>query len=90
MQIWEANFSITFIGDTIHPMPPAGGSGANTALRDAANLLEVISQGVTKVRIEAHEKALRLYGSEAIARGWHGGKALFNLPPYEECKRTEL
>ncbi|KAI8598025.1 hypothetical protein EDD21DRAFT_383792 [Dissophora ornata] len=90
MQSWEADSAITFIGDSIHPMPPAGGSGANTALRDAANLLEAIKQGVTKVQIEAYETALRAYGSEAIAGSWHGGKSLLNLPPYEDCRSIEI
>ncbi|ORX96482.1 FAD/NAD(P)-binding domain-containing protein [Basidiobolus meristosporus CBS 931.73] len=87
MQNWETLSAITFLGDSIHPMPPAGGSGANTALRDSANLLEAIKQGATKAQIEEYENALRAYAGEAIAGSWHGGKSLFNLPSYEDCKR---
>ncbi|KAG0005227.1 hypothetical protein BGZ80_010023 [Entomortierella chlamydospora] len=86
MQVWEATPTVTFLGDAIHPMPPAGGSGANTALRDAANLLEAIKDGVTKSRIEEYERTMREYGGEAIAGSWSGGKSLLNMPSYEECE----
>ncbi|KAF9206707.1 hypothetical protein BGZ49_001973 [Haplosporangium sp. Z 27] len=90
MQVWEASSTVTFLGDAIHPMPPTGGSGANTALRDAANLLEAIQRGITKSNIEEYEKKMREYGGEVIALSWNGGKMLFNLPSYEECKAIKL
>ncbi|EGG14676.1 hypothetical protein DFA_10934 [Cavenderia fasciculata] len=82
MKEWEPSSHVTFLGDAIHPMPPAGGSGANCALRDAANLFDVITQGITKERVQDYESKMRVYGGEAIVGSFNGGKMLFNLPPY--------
>ncbi|KAF9431803.1 hypothetical protein BGZ76_011677 [Entomortierella beljakovae] len=90
MKVWESSPTITFLGDAIHPMPPAGGSGANTALRDAANLFDAIKDGVTEAKISEYETVMREYGGEAITGSWGGGKALCNMPSYTDCKIIDL
>ncbi|KAG0051467.1 hypothetical protein BGZ83_003752 [Gryganskiella cystojenkinii] len=87
MKAWETNAKVTFLGDAIHPMPPTGGSGANTAIRDAALLCDAIQKGITKEHIAEYEAEMRVYASEAISGSWSGGKSLFNLPSYEDCKK---
>jgi 2-polyprenyl-6-methoxyphenol hydroxylase-like FAD-dependent oxidoreductase len=86
---WKSIPTITLMGDAIHPMPPTGGSGANTALRDAVYLYEMIQKGVTKDTIEQYESKMREYGSEMIAMSWQGGKHLLNIPSYEDCQPIE-
>lgn len=62
---------ITLLGDAIHSMPPAGGNGANTALRDAHLLsLQLISaarSGLPLLRaIAGYEAEMRGYGFAAV------------------------
>lgn len=87
MKSWEPSSVVTFLGDAIHPMPPTGGAGANTALRDAANLLKAIKKGISKESIGEYESELRVYAGEAIEGSFQGGKSLFNLPAYDDCKK---
>jgi len=70
---WKNDARVTVIGDAVHAMTPAGGNGANTAVRDSALLGRLLKEawdrgdgdgweGVT----EAYEKEMRLYASEAV------------------------
>jgi 2-polyprenyl-6-methoxyphenol hydroxylase-like FAD-dependent oxidoreductase len=67
---WEPS-TVTLLGDAIHTMPPAGGNGANTALRDARLLaleLSAAARGERSVQaaIGRYESELRVYGFEAV------------------------
>ncbi|KAK5658666.1 hypothetical protein OQA88_2062 [Cercophora sp. LCS_1] len=65
---WPNEPRVTVIGDAVHSMTPAGGIGANTAVRDSALLGRLLREaggykpGVTA----AYEKEMRVYGSEAV------------------------
>ncbi|KAL1796770.1 hypothetical protein ACET3X_005310 [Alternaria dauci] len=70
---WPNDPRVTLVGDAVHAMTPAGGNGANTAVRDAALLGRLIAEawergdgdewtGVTEV----YEKKMRIYASEAV------------------------
>jgi 2-polyprenyl-6-methoxyphenol hydroxylase-like FAD-dependent oxidoreductase len=65
---WPNQPRVTVIGDAAHSMTPAGGIGANTAVRDSALLGRLLSEaggykdGVTA----AYEKEMRVYASEAV------------------------
>jgi 2-polyprenyl-6-methoxyphenol hydroxylase-like FAD-dependent oxidoreductase len=68
---WPAG-RVTLIGDAIHAMSPAGGSGANTALTDAAVLraeLVAAARGQRPVlaAIAGYEERMRDYGFAAVA-----------------------
>ncbi len=59
---------VTLLGDAIHAMSPARGSGANTALLDAANLYAALTDGDTDVvtAIGRYELRMRDYGFAAV------------------------
>jgi 2-polyprenyl-6-methoxyphenol hydroxylase-like FAD-dependent oxidoreductase len=69
---WQPS-RVTVLGDAIHAMSPAGGSGANTALRDAAQLCRALTTaadgdggGITTA-IGQYEHQMRDYGYAAVA-----------------------
>jgi salicylate hydroxylase len=58
---------ITFLGDAIHAMSPAGGEGANTAFADAASLVSCLkAQGFDG--LVAYENDLRQRAHAALER----------------------
>ncbi|GIH10403.1 monooxygenase [Rhizocola hellebori] len=62
---------VTMLGDAVHGMPPAGGNGANTALRDAALLTRQLSRAARGdlpllQAIGQYEADMREYGFEAV------------------------
>jgi 2-polyprenyl-6-methoxyphenol hydroxylase-like FAD-dependent oxidoreductase len=69
---WKNEPRVTVIGDAVHSMTPAGGIGANTAVRDSALLGRLLAEaggykdGVTA----AYEKEMRVYASEAVGTSY--------------------
>jgi 2-polyprenyl-6-methoxyphenol hydroxylase-like FAD-dependent oxidoreductase len=62
---------VTVLGDAVHGMPPAGGNGANTALRDAALLTRRLSRAARGElplldAIGGYEAEMREYGFQAV------------------------
>jgi len=83
---WQNDSRVTLIGDAVHAMTPAGGNGANTAVRDSALLGRLLAEawergdgdhwaGVT----EAYEKEMRVYGSEAVKASYGQAKGQFGV-----------
>ncbi|HEU5331188.1 MAG TPA: FAD-dependent monooxygenase [Actinocrinis sp.] len=67
---WEPS-RVTLLGDAIHAMSPARGSGANTALRDAGVLCRALTQAVASGdsvthAVGAYEAQMRDYGFAAV------------------------
>jgi 2-polyprenyl-6-methoxyphenol hydroxylase-like FAD-dependent oxidoreductase len=56
---------VTLLGDAIHAMSPARGSGANTALLDAGKLAAALS-GAGVAGVGAYEEEMRDYGFAAV------------------------
>ena len=69
---WRNEPRVTAVGDAVHSMTPAGGIGANTAVRDSALLGRLLADaggcedGVTA----AYEKEMRVYASEAVGSSY--------------------
>ena len=71
VQSWSAD-RVVGLGDAIHTMPPSGGVGANTALRDAAALvngLTAVARGTAMLgsMIRDYQQNMVEYASEALA-----------------------
>jgi 2-polyprenyl-6-methoxyphenol hydroxylase-like FAD-dependent oxidoreductase len=67
---WQPS-RVTVLGDAIHAMSPAAGSGANTALRDAAQLCRALTTTADgddiTTAIGQYEHQMRDYGYAAVA-----------------------
>jgi 2-polyprenyl-6-methoxyphenol hydroxylase-like FAD-dependent oxidoreductase len=65
---WPNQPRVTVIGDAAHSMTPAGGIGANTAVRDSALLGKLLAEagGFSDGVTAAYEKEMRVYASEAV------------------------
>ncbi len=76
---------VTLLGDAIHATTPVGGTGANTALRDAALLTEHLTEvhrgGADLLRsVAAYEERMRQYGFSAALRSLRGAERIFRAP----------
>lgn len=64
---------ITFLGDAVHAMSPAGGEGANTAMADAASLVSAFAQnGINGVA--TYENEMRQRARMALERSRNYGR----------------
>ena len=83
---WPNDPRVTLVGDAVHAMTPAGGNGANTAVRDSALLGRLIAEawergdgegwpGVTK----AYEDEMRVYASAAVKESYGQATGQFGV-----------
>jgi len=73
---------VTLLGDAVHAMSPAGGVGANTALKDALALSDALSSAATAQEklvqiIAGYERVMRDWASKAVAASNRGAAKLF-------------
>ena len=81
---WSAG-PVTLLGDAIHAMSPAGGVGANTALRDAAALAAAMVNGAgQREAVAGYEAAMRVWARTAIQASNEGARRLFEANPINE------
>ncbi|KAM7202612.1 FAD/NAD(P)-binding domain containing protein [Naviculisporaceae sp. PSN 640] len=87
---WENEPRVTVIGDAVHSMTPAGGLGANTAVRDSALLGRLLKEagGFREGLTKEYEKEMRVYGSEAVKQSYEAAKGGFGVDIDEETSLT--
>ncbi|MGW4766960.1 FAD-dependent oxidoreductase [Nocardia sp. NPDC004278] len=77
--------SVTLLGDAIHAMSPAAGSGACTALRDAARLTAALTDAAADddpiTALRAYETAMIDYGFAAVRAGAINGQRHLGQDP---------
>lgn len=85
---WRNEPRVTVIGDAAHSMTPAGGIGANTAVRDSALLgkLLVEAGGFENSVTATYEREMRVYASEAVKASYGLAKAQFRVSIDENSK----
>ena len=87
---WSNDPRVTVIGDAVHSMTPAGGLGANTAVRDSALLGRLLREaggckpGVTA----AYEQEMRVYASETVKASYGFATKMFKVKIDEESSQT--
>jgi 2-polyprenyl-6-methoxyphenol hydroxylase-like FAD-dependent oxidoreductase len=78
---WESG-RVTLLGDAIHATTPVGGTGANTALRDAALLCARISRESDLVAaVSGYEAEMHEYGQNAAISSLRGAEKIFRCDP---------
>lgn len=85
---WPNEPRVTLLGDAVHAMTPAGGNGANTALRDSALLGRLVAEagGYKEGITEAYEKEMRVYASAAVKQSYGQASKMFGA--YEITSST--
>ncbi|MGW7682845.1 FAD-dependent oxidoreductase [Kribbella sp. NPDC054772] len=67
---------VTLLGDAVHPMTPAAGAGANTALWDAARLTRALVSGEG---LAAYQLEMVANGQAAVTESLQNAERLFNV-----------
>ena len=82
---WESG-PVTVLGDAIHVMPPIGGLGGNTALRDAHLLTRLLPAAARGERdlldaVAEYEADMRVYGTAAVRHAMKQAGQLLSAGP---------
>lgn len=88
---WPNEPRVTLIGDAVHAMTPAGGIGANTAVRDSALLGRLLREagGCYEGVTAAYEKEMRVYASEAVRSSYGQATKAFKVHIDEDSQTVE-
>ncbi len=84
---WPAG-RVTLLGDAAHATTPVGGTGANTALRDAAllatQLRRVVDDGLDlREALAGYQSSMCKYGEDAVRASLRGAEKIFRAEPAE-------
>jgi 2-polyprenyl-6-methoxyphenol hydroxylase-like FAD-dependent oxidoreductase len=78
---WANEPRVTLLGDAVHSMTPAGGNGANTAMKDSHLLGRLLAEagGFKEGLTAAYEREMRVYGSEAVKKSYGQAAGSFGV-----------
>lgn len=81
---------VTIIGDAAHAMSAMGGSGADTAVRNAADLARTIAEdGVTRESLEGCESRMEARAKERIEHSFKGGQKFWRGKEWTEYEEID-
>jgi 2-polyprenyl-6-methoxyphenol hydroxylase-like FAD-dependent oxidoreductase len=85
IESWKNEPRVTVLGDSVHCMTPAGGVGANTALKDAALIGRLLreSQGWQPDLTREYEEQMREYASGNVRMSFESAAKQFNITHLE-------
>ncbi|PVH82514.1 FAD/NAD(P)-binding domain-containing protein [Cadophora sp. DSE1049] len=88
---WKSSASVTLLGDAAHAIMPAGGSGANTALADAALLLEhIVQEGVSETVLSKYVDEMWKYALPAIEGSVAGAEKLLGFKGFKGAREIDF
>lgn len=88
---WKPSARVTLLGDAVHAMLPAGGSGANCALSDAALLLRlIVEEGISEKTMGKYIDGMWEYVLPAIIGSEVGGQKLLGFKGLEGRKEVDF
>lgn len=78
---WQNEPRVTIMGDAVHCMTPAGGVGANTALRDAAFIGKLLKEkgGWYEGLTDEYEREMRGYAGENVKMSYETAAGRFKF-----------
>ena len=87
---WKNEPRVTLIGDAVHSMTPAGGIGANTAVRDSALLGKLLKEagGYADGVTAKYEKEMKVYANAAVAHSYGMATKQFGITIDEKTSAT--
>jgi 2-polyprenyl-6-methoxyphenol hydroxylase-like FAD-dependent oxidoreductase len=87
----EKGGRIILIGDASHPMSPMGGSGGDTAIRNAADLALTIAQhGITDEIMQRFKERMETKAREKIEHSFRGGQKFWKGREWFEYTEADI
>ncbi|KAI0454036.1 FAD/NAD(P)-binding domain-containing protein [Xylaria acuta] len=82
---------VTLVGDAAHSMSPMGGSGADTAIRNAADLARAIAEeGVTQSTLAGFESRMEARAKGKIEHSFRGGQKFWRGKEWTEYSKIDV